>query len=190
MPLLANFLAFQIGWFACVLGGANQWPWLGTSLAAGLIAVHVWRARHPKPELMLILLAGLLGAALDSLLVSSGLLAFPSGTLVTGMAPHWIIAMWMLFATTLNISLRWLKGRWLLAGLLGAVGGPLAYYAGLRLGGVSLHVQPLLSMAALAGAWGLAMPVLMALSSRFDGVAETDRQIAPHAESATAGKPA
>ena len=32
MPMFANFLAFQIGWFACVLGGAHDLPWVGTAL--------------------------------------------------------------------------------------------------------------------------------------------------------------
>ena len=34
MNILANAIAFQLGWFACVLGGANQMPWLGTLVAA------------------------------------------------------------------------------------------------------------------------------------------------------------
>jgi hypothetical protein len=29
MRLLVNFVAFQLGWFACVLGAAQGLPWLG-----------------------------------------------------------------------------------------------------------------------------------------------------------------
>jgi hypothetical protein len=190
MPWLANALLFQLGWFACVLGGANARPWLGTALVSVLIVVHLGWVRHPKPELLLILLTGLLGALLDSTLVAMGLLEFPSGTLLPSTAPHWIIAMWMLFATTLNVSLRWLKGRWLLAGLLGAIAGPLAYYAGAKLGGVSFPAQPALSLLALAMIWCLAMPILTALATRFDGMAGIDRQSDPHTASATTGRPA
>lgn len=185
MPLIANFATFQINWFACVLGGAHGLPWLGTGFALALIAVHLAWVARPRPELTLIVLTGLLGATLDSAWVSLGLLEFPSGILIEGTAPHWIVAMWMAFATTLNITFRWLKGRLLLAGLLGTVGGPLAYYAGAELGGVSFP-SPALSLSALALSWGLAMPALIALSHRFDGTAETDRKSASRNGSDTA----
>ena len=175
MATLVNFIIFQIGWFACVLGGANHWPWLGTAVAGALIAVHLWRVAQPRPELTLLLIAGAMGLVFDSLLVTLGLVQFPSGTLIEGMAPHWIIAMWMMFATTLNITFRWLKGRLVLAAVLGAVAGPLAYYAGAELGGVSFS-QLQTSLLALALVWGIAMPLLMVLSDRFDGTAETVRE--------------
>ena len=63
--------------------------------------------------------------------------------------PYWILAMWALFATTLNASLGWLHGRPALAGALGMLSGPLAYWAGARLGAIEL-VQPAAALAALA----------------------------------------
>ena len=115
MPLLANFLVFQIGWFACVLGGANGLPWVGTGIALAIVAWHLTRAVRPKQELLLVLSAAAIGALFDSLLVALGWLAYPSGTLIAGTAPHWIVALWMLFAITLNLSLAWLKRRLLIA---------------------------------------------------------------------------
>jgi hypothetical protein len=172
MPWLINFLAFQLGWLACVLAGAHKMPWLGTLTALLIIALHLGalrlsRTRPVLPEIGLIMTAALLGAILDSILATSGLLIYPSGVLLPGTAPHWIIAMWMLFATTLNVSLSWLRGRWLLALLLGLIGGPLAYYAGHRLGGVEF-AQPLWQpLLALALCWALAMPLLSILAVKF-----------------------
>ncbi len=68
---------------------------------------------------MLIVLSGLLGFVADSLLTGMGLLRFPSGQFHPQFAPYWMVAMWMLFATTFNVSLRWLKPRLGLAALLG-----------------------------------------------------------------------
>ena len=134
--VIVNFAAFQIGWFACVLGAAHGWPWAGTAIAAAIVAAHVYRAARPAEELKLIGIALCLGAVWDSLLFTLGWLDFKTGVLIHGVAPHWILAMWALFAITLNVSLRWLQGRWLVAALLGAVAGPLAYWAGARLGAV------------------------------------------------------
>ncbi|MEZ5583023.1 MAG: DUF2878 domain-containing protein [Candidatus Competibacteraceae bacterium] len=177
MPILLNFLAFQFGWLACVLGGAYGLPWLGTGLAMALIAAHIRWTANPRRELILILTIGVLGAAWDSLLVALGWLIYPSGTLIAGTAPHWIVAMWMLFATTLNVSLRWLHGRLLLATVLGALGGPLAYFAGYRLGGVEFS-QLWVGLTALGLGWAVLMPLLTVLAERFDGMRQSLPQTA------------
>jgi hypothetical protein len=135
-----------------------------------VVATHLARTAHPQQELALVLIAAAIGLVWDSLLVFLGWLDYPSGILVSGTTPHWIVALWMIFATTLNVSMRWLKGRMMLAALLGAVAGPLAYWAGSRLGGV-WFVEPWLATIALAVGWAVAMPMLMALSDRFDGTA-------------------
>lgn len=166
--IVANALLFQTGWFICVLAGANHLPWIGTSVALFIVARHLGMAADTSREFSLILIAAGIGAVWDSFLVYSGWLQYPSGTLIPGTAPHWIIAMWLLFATTLNVSLRWLKQRLLLSALLGAISGPAAYFAGYKLGGVQI---PDISTAlvALALGWSVFMPLLIQLSNRFDG---------------------
>jgi hypothetical protein len=168
MPILANFLAFQFGWFACVLGGAYGLPWLGSGIAAAIVAWHMTHAARPRQELTLVLIAGAIGAVWDSALVTLGWISYPSGTLLPGTAPHWMVALWMLFATTLNVSLAWLKRSALLAALFGAIGGPLAYYGGAKLGALGF-VAPTPALVALALGWGLVTPLLIRLATRFDG---------------------
>jgi len=167
--ILINAAAFQLGWFACVLGGANQLPWLGTLVAVLIVYWHLSQAARPGREATLLAAVGALGALWDSLLVAAGWLEYPSGILLSNTAPHWIVAMWVLFASTLNLSLRWLRGRWALATLLGAVAGPLAYYAGAGLGGVVI-TEPLPAFTALAAGWAVFVPLLIWLSTRFDGM--------------------
>jgi len=169
--LLFNFLAFQLGWFACVLGAANGSPWLGPVVVAGAVALHLARARRSVPELYLVLAAMALGLIVDSALLATGWLTYRVGFWLPGLAPYWIIAMWALFATTLNVSMGWLRGRPVLTVLMGAVGGPLSYLAGERLGAIEL-TQPIHAVAALALAWAIAMPLLMWLATRLDGIRE------------------
>jgi hypothetical protein len=169
LNILINAVAFQLGWLACVLGGANQLPWAGTLAAALIVAWHLSIARQPGRELILLAAVGVLGAVWDSLLVAAGWLSYPSGTLLPNTAPYWIVAMWVLFASTLNVSLRWLRGRWLMAATLGASGGPLAYYAGAALGGVSV-TAPWIAYSALALGWAAFMPLLTVLAKHLDGM--------------------
>lgn len=168
MRLLANFLAFQLGWFGCVLGAAHDHPWLGPLVVLAIVLLHLFLSRRPMHELRLIAAAMMLGLVIDSLLLASGWLQYPNGAWITGFAPYWIIAMWALFATTLNVSMRWIRGRTGLAVLLGSIGGPLSYLAGQKLGAISF-IEPNYALLALAAAWGLAMPLLAALAAHFDG---------------------
>lgn len=167
---LFNVLLFQVGWFACVLGGATQRPWVGAVVALIIVGIHLFLAPLAYPEFKLVLIALGIGAIWDSLLVSLNWLQYSSGILFPNTAPYWIVLMWGLFATILNVSLRWLRGHWLLAGLAGAIGGPLAYYGGHRLGALEFG-DPNVALIALAVGWAIVTPILMSLSERFDGYA-------------------
>ncbi|MEP7061024.1 MAG: DUF2878 domain-containing protein [Betaproteobacteria bacterium] len=168
MGKLANFIAFQVGWFACVVGAARGHPALGTSIAIVVTAAHLAFARQWRAELALLLAAAAIGAAWDSLLAATGWVHFTNGVLVAGTAPYWIVALWVLFATTLNVSLGWLKHRLALAALLGAIGGPLAYLGGARLGALSFG-NDIAAIIALALGWAALTPLLLRIAARHDG---------------------
>lgn len=168
MTLVANVALFQAGWFACVLGAAGGVAWIGPVAVVAIVGWHLARADRWRPELALVAVAMLVGAAFDSLLARSGWLRFDHGMLVDRSAPAWMVAMWASFATTLNVSLRWLRDRPLAAALLGALGGPAAYYSGAKLGAVEL-VRPDAALAAVAIGWALVTPLLGRAARRLDG---------------------
>ena len=175
MNLLINVAAFKLGWLSSVVGGAQQLPWLGPLVVLIAVAIHLSRAERPSLELMLILSCGLIGAVFDSVLVAAGWVTFPSGMFSDLMAPYWIVTMWMLFGTTINMSMRWMRGRPLLASAFGFVGGPLAYIAGHKIGGIQF-VDQTAAIAMLAIGWAVIMPLLMQLGERLDGVSPESPQ--------------
>jgi len=170
VAFVANVALFQAGWFACVLGASHGLPWIGAITAAIVVAWHVARAAHPVIELRLVGTAAAVGALFETVLVQSGWISFPGGMLVDGIAPYWMVAMWALFATTLNVSLRWLRPHAWLAALLGAVGGPAAYYAGVRLGALEFTTAGA-ALAAIAIGWAILTPLLLRVARRLDGYA-------------------
>lgn len=165
---ITNLALYQIAWVACILGGGNGMPWLGVLVVLGVVIYHLISAARPALELRLIAAAALVGAVWDSLLVAAGWMVYPSGTLINNTAPYWMVALWIVFATTFNVSLSWFKSRLIAASIFGAVGGPLAYLAGERLGGVTM-ADPAASLVALALGWALWMPLLMLLARRWNG---------------------
>lgn len=183
---IVNFVAFQAAWFACVLGAAHDLALAGTLAVVAVVALHLWLAPRPAAELRLIGAAIAIGFVWDSLLVLLGLMTYPTGTFAPGVAPHWIIAMWALFATALNLSLGWLKGRPVLALLLGGIGGPAAYYAGYRFGAIEAPDLPLALFVQGVG-WAVLMPCLAWLAVRWNGFGQDDTAGALRAAPGTSG---
>jgi hypothetical protein len=169
MPALINFAAFQIGWFSSVVGAAKQMPWLGPVALLVVLAIHLRQARRPEAELTLIVACGLVGMFFDSILVAFNWVSYPSGQFSEFLAPYWIVTMWMLFGTTLNLSMGWLKGRPLLAAFFGAIGGPASYIAGQKLGGI-VFVDYYAALIALAIGWAVFMPLLLIVAERYNGM--------------------
>jgi hypothetical protein len=168
MPLALNIALFQLGWFACVLGAAHGYAWLGGITTLVIVTIHLARAPDRVAEAGLIASAGILGAIFESLLMLSGLVHYRAGIIVPGLAPHWMVALWLLFATSCNVSLRWLKNRLWLSATVGAVAGPAAYYAGQRLGAIEFPA-PGPALLAIGLGWAVLLPALIALAQRLDG---------------------
>lgn len=165
-----NVIGFQIGWFACVLGAAHGLPWLGIFVAVPIIVWHLFNASDVRLELKLILIATMLGSLFDQALLSANLVQFPQSNWPAQILPVWMMTLWLLFCTTLNVSLRWMRSQVAVAVLFGALGGPLAYLGGAKLGAMQLHNVPQL-MIILPIGWGIMMLVMLWLSARLDGFA-------------------
>ena len=172
---VANFVVFEAAWFAAVLGAAHGVPAWGTAAIVLAIGWHVAISARPRAELALVASLAAIGGVVESLLAVQGHVAYPSGQPVRWLAPYWIVALWAEFAIAPNVTLRWLKHRPLLAAVLGAIAGPLSFAGGVRLGGARF-VDPVPALALLAVEWGLLLPLVMALSNRFDGVTTEARR--------------
>jgi hypothetical protein len=163
MSRLLNFGMFYVGWLACVAGAGRGRLWLGPTVVAVLVMGHLLLTRDRVREATLALVVGLFGFAVDTLQASAGLYVFSGTSTLPWLCPPWMVALWVLFATTLNSSMAWLRGRHRLAASLGAVCGPLSYAAGARLGAIELHPHAFVSLAGIAVVWGLAMPTLLVI---------------------------
>ncbi len=157
----------QVVWFACVLGAARDVPLVGTVVGLAFVGGHLARAGEGTGrEAAIILGAGALGAVVDVALLRAGTLLYASGDWIPGFGPHWVIVLWMAFGATMNVAYRWLHGRWFAAAMIGALFGPLSYWAGMRLGGVVFPQSLALGLASLSLAWFVAFPALVWLAQQ------------------------
>ncbi len=171
LRVVINFVLFQIGWFVCVLSAVNNSAWIGITVVTLIVLWHLFQAHTSVSaitESLLLVIALLTGLIWESLLLHLQLVSYPSHPANSLIAPVWILALWPLFATTFNLSLRWMKNKLALAAVFGFVGGPLSFYAGHKLGGVNFH-NLTISMITLAIAWAILVPAMLYISRKLDG---------------------
>jgi len=162
---IANAAMFQLTWLICVQG-ESTWAVLATLLA---VLLHWSYAVINPREWQLWLAALVLGFCVDTILIAIGVLHFSDATLTP---PLWLACLWVIFATTLLHSLSFLQRSLLLSACLGAVGGPLAYYAGTRFADAGLGTfnadaassVPWSALLVLAVCWSLVTPLLVWLA--------------------------
>ncbi len=157
-------LLFNGVWAACVLGGASRIAWLPGAATLAFLSVHFafvhWTPREP----VRILATGVAGFAADSAFSAAGLLRF--GVAANGpiIPPLWLLCLWLAFAASLGGYLSALRDRPALAALTGAAAGPLSYWAGSRLGVLSLGDRPVTSLTALTLFWAAFLPTALRLT--------------------------
>jgi hypothetical protein len=165
-----NVIAFQAAWLGGVAGAAAGQVWVGPLAALAATAAHLTPAPAPGRELGALAAIALLGSAWDVLPAAFGLIDYRGGVAMLGGLPLWMTGLWLAFATTLNVSLRWLRGRMALAALLGAIGGPLSFAAAARLGALSFD-ETAAALAVQAAGWAVLLPLASSIAARLDGTA-------------------
>jgi len=160
---LKNLVMFKMGWIACVTLAAAGQPLWATVAVAVVVILHLAGVPLVVKEALLLAASAVIGLAWESVLVWSGLLSYPSSGEFAPFAPYWIVAMWVLFATTINHGLRWVKKNWMMAAAAGLVGGPLAFYGGASMGAVEFS-HTLWSLLAIGAGWAALLPLLTLIS--------------------------
>lgn len=161
--LVVNLVLFKAGWVACVMLAAADLPALATLAVAAVVAVHLLMVPVPVKEALFLSAAGLLGLGWESFVLATGLLQYPESSQSGAWAPHWIVAMWVLFATTINYGMAWVKRSWLMSAAMGLIGGPMAFFAGAGLGAVTFTNTPL-ALAVIGAGWAVLLPLVTLIS--------------------------
>lgn len=158
---LLNALGYQGVWFASVAGAGRGLFWIGPLCAMAFACVVLATSDRPRADARLVVLALAIGAAIDSTWIALGWLEFNAAWPSAAFAPAWILGLWLSLALTLDHSLVFLRDRLWLAAALGAVGGPLAYWAASRSGAVRLDAPLVMVLSGLGLAWALLFPLLV-----------------------------
>lgn len=157
-------ILFYLLWFACVFASKYD---IGL-FVYGFSLLGAWGLYkkfkfYPIPWQKLIALA-IVGVLFDSLALQQGWIVLNSALFHEALtfhqfslAPHWLIALWFVFALALPLYLPWLQNRLWLTSLLGAVTGPLSYAGGEKLDVLSFGHQTVILYYAIF--WSVYFPL-------------------------------
>ena len=133
----------------------------GLSLITLWTFARIWMGGAERgSRAALALQSALLGYCLDSLLVLVGAMRFPLELQLGGPSPLWMVGLWFAFGASLEEALGGLRSRPLLAAVIGAAGGALAYWGGAGIGALEID-EPVYGLSLIGLAWGLALPLLL-----------------------------
>lgn len=153
MNILVNVAIYQAVWFLCVLG-ENR----GAGLALLLLGLHLFLSPIRLLDLKMMGILLVAGLSIDGILYGLGFFSF---NVAARPIPFWLLVIWLALAILPHHSLAWLKSRALLSAFLGALGGPIAYWAGVRLGAAHFNWSLPASLGTLAIIWALLWPGVM-----------------------------
>jgi hypothetical protein len=166
MKSAANLILFKIVYGLSLAGVSIGYPWLG---AVGLLGFFIWHAKtsaHARADFLLVVIAVLLGTAVDTLNIQAGVLVYHEAWPSVHIAPFWIMVLWANFALIMNGALRWLQGRYALAAAIGAFFGPLGYVLGVKLGTAAYASDKLEFLLVTGTTWMIALPLLLFIAEK------------------------
>ena len=159
MSKLTNFIAFQVCWFACVLGAAKGMEWIGPLSVALFLAWSLTLVASAKRELAALAAAAALGTFVDTVQLQMGWLVYQGAPLLGALAPSWIVALWVVFASTFESSLAWVTSRPWLNVAFALFGAPVSYLGGERLGSLEVLAPRTSALIGVGVLWAVALPL-------------------------------
>jgi len=159
---LGNFILFECAWFLNVLMPGQ----LSAAITLVILAIHLtFISARVGREVRFIFMVASLGIGVDILLQNTGVLVFPDyeGPYAEGMIPVWLVAIWLMFATTVNHCLYWMRNHPVGTLIASPIGGAFAYFGAARLGALEIG-HGLWGIAAIALAWLILFPLFIQIS--------------------------
>ncbi len=162
---MISYLVLQQGlWFLLVIGAAKGHYWWPSAVVLALLAAACWRAGPAWWRVMTVIGIGIgCALAVDGSLHKIGIVGYAGADPAIPLPPLWIIVLWGLFAGTLALPARAALTSPIAAGILGLIGGPLAYAGGRTFGALEVSNTGLMMVGAC---YALATPMIVLFANR------------------------
>jgi hypothetical protein len=166
-------LAFQAGWFVCIMAGN-----FASAIYTALFVIgHFWYLARKKPQLFLpkeilwVIIVFSLGLAVETIYFSAGFLYTDTPKTLFDellLPPIWLLCIWIIFSLALRTCLSFLFYKPALSYLTCILFVPVNYYAGAKLNNeVDINEPYFLSLALMTLIWILFLWCLIHIKRRY-----------------------
>lgn len=145
-----QIILFQAEWLLCVLNIRHSYL-IALIIFFTEIVIRLFRSRFSMVGLVFLL--GFVGIASDTLLMRVGVFSFPEWG-HSAMIPIWLITLWGCFSLW-YVKADFINQQLKAYTLLCVVLGPLSYYAGMKLGAITMEKSLSTTLFAIAANWFL-----------------------------------
>ncbi len=158
-----NVILFYALWFVCIATALNGKIVYALVFTVVSCSLHFLIIQDKLKEFLLLCFVVTIGFCLDTFFVSQSLIDYRSPNhFDERIAPLWVLCLYAFFATTFNHSMQWMQNRPFTSALFGGVGGPLTYWAGQRVGVVTIPASSTFVLIAIV--WTFLVPTTFALN--------------------------
>lgn len=162
---IAISINYTIGWFICILAGREGLELLPIAFTALTTFLFLYQLNKTDKvsylsTLFLIFYGAILGFILETFFISFDFIKYATVNAVSSrLPPSWIWCLYFLFIPAFTKCFTFLHKHWSTCFLFGLVGGPISYYAGVKLHAASL---PMVSYLILLGiGWAIYMSLIL-----------------------------
>ncbi len=156
-------VAFIITSIACYQGAMRGMPWLGMVMFAIELAILMPFIIGKQQRLLLALAIGAIGLVLDTILIVAGVY-FVEDTarwiLPAPICSEWVLALWLNFGLVMPNYLTIMKGRHILAAVLGFLYAFMVYGGAAKNGIIALPKYGMTGVIIIAITWAVLMPLM------------------------------
>lgn len=157
-------LLYYIVWFACIFGGAHNYPYIALVLSiviSGIQSLFFTDKKNRHCVAIWLVFMALTGFCVDSLWTQTGILIFKSNPWQSVAAAPWILALWINFAVLCYGIHELLEKLFKLLPVIALFGFPLAYLGGVKLGAAIPGHSALTTSLFIGGLWSILFPTLI-----------------------------
>lgn len=162
-----NAFFFYLGWLVCMYAAVGEYPILGPLVVGGILLYHFVVSKEKKSDFILCITLAVLGTIVDTLYMAIGMISYKGGYFnFPSIAPLWIVSLWVLYGTSVNHSLKWMRCNVFVAAILGAAGAISSYLVGVELGAVKFLWETDLALTVIGIVWAIVVPSSLYLGFR------------------------
>lgn len=161
-----NAFFFYIGWLVCMYEAVGRYPLIGPLVVGGILLYHFCVSNEKKSDLVICLALAVLGTIVDSVYIAIGMLDYKGGfEYFPSIAPLWITSLWVLYGTSVNHSLKWMRCNVFVAAVMGAGGAISSYLVGVKLEAVKFLWEEWLVLTVIGTVWAIVVPLSLYFGS-------------------------